>query len=155
VLEGFPAQHCCMQTKPLLCILASAFRFCSATFTCATLYHADLCCAVPCCAIAMSCPTQKGLRPHNYCLPILKRERHREAVAAAATSGSTKFFLGTDRCVQTIHCYFPKHLKCDACLWCGSCTHLQALVTSMGSAVNTSSMWQPHLYAFLRQHQYS
>jgi dihydroorotase len=41
---------------------------------------------------------QKGLRPHNYCLPILKRERHREAVAAAATSGSKKFFLGTDRC---------------------------------------------------------
>lgn len=40
---------------------------------------------------------QKGLRPHNYCLPILKRERHREAVAAAATSGSKKFFLGTDR----------------------------------------------------------
>ncbi|WIA42201.1 hypothetical protein OEZ86_009462 [Tetradesmus obliquus] len=38
----------------------------------------------------------KGLRPHNYCLPILKRERHREAVAAAATSGSAKFFLGTD-----------------------------------------------------------
>eukprot|EP00798_Chlamydomonas_sp_ICE-L_P003065 gene3065-13084_t len=37
-----------------------------------------------------------GLRPHNYCLPILKREVHREAVAAAATSGSKKFFLGTD-----------------------------------------------------------
>lgn len=53
-------------------------------------------CAVPCHA-ALPCPTQKGLRPHNFCLPILKRERHREAVAAAATSGSTKFFLGTDR----------------------------------------------------------
>lgn len=38
----------------------------------------------------------KGLRPHNYCLPILKREKHREAVMAAATSGSRKFFLGTD-----------------------------------------------------------
>ncbi|KAG1672368.1 hypothetical protein FOA52_010986 [Chlamydomonas sp. UWO 241] len=38
----------------------------------------------------------KGLRPHNYCLPILKRERHRAAVAAAVTSGSKKFFLGTD-----------------------------------------------------------
>ena len=45
---------------------------------------------------------QKGLRPHNYCLPILKRERHREAVAAAATSGSRKFFLGTDRCVARV-----------------------------------------------------
>lgn len=38
----------------------------------------------------------KGLRPHNYCLPVLKRERHRVAVLAAATSGSPKFFLGTD-----------------------------------------------------------
>lgn len=38
----------------------------------------------------------KGLRPHNYCLPILKREKHREAVAGAVTSGSPKFFLGTD-----------------------------------------------------------
>ncbi len=37
-----------------------------------------------------------GLRPHAFCLPILKREEHRAAVAAAATSGSRKFFLGTD-----------------------------------------------------------
>jgi len=37
-----------------------------------------------------------GIRPHYYCLPILKRERHRQALLAAATSGSAKFFLGTD-----------------------------------------------------------
>ena len=37
-----------------------------------------------------------GLRPHYYCLPVLKRERHRLALVAAATSGSDKFFLGTD-----------------------------------------------------------
>jgi dihydroorotase len=37
-----------------------------------------------------------GIRPHNYCLPVLKRERHRQALVAAATSGSPKFFLGTD-----------------------------------------------------------
>ncbi|MEQ8690701.1 MAG: dihydroorotase [Pseudomonadales bacterium] len=37
-----------------------------------------------------------GIRPHNYCLPVLKRERHRQALLAAATSGSPKFFLGTD-----------------------------------------------------------
>ena len=37
-----------------------------------------------------------GLRPHAYCLPVLKRERHRLAVRAAAVSGSPKFFLGTD-----------------------------------------------------------
>jgi dihydroorotase len=37
-----------------------------------------------------------GLQPHAYCLPVLKRERHRRAVRAAAVSGSSKFFLGTD-----------------------------------------------------------
>jgi dihydroorotase len=37
-----------------------------------------------------------GLRPHWYCLPVLKRELHREALVVAATSGSPKFFLGTD-----------------------------------------------------------
>ncbi|HWI87803.1 MAG TPA: dihydroorotase [Sphingomicrobium sp.] len=37
-----------------------------------------------------------GLRPHAYCLPVAKRERHRLAVRKAATSGSPKFFLGTD-----------------------------------------------------------
>jgi dihydroorotase len=37
-----------------------------------------------------------GLRPHYYCLPVLKREEHRRALVQAATSGSTKFFLGTD-----------------------------------------------------------
>jgi len=39
---------------------------------------------------------QGGLRPHAYCLPVLKRETHREALTEAATSGSPKFFLGTD-----------------------------------------------------------
>jgi dihydroorotase len=39
---------------------------------------------------------QGGIRPHYYCLPILKRENHREALVAAATSGNKKFFLGTD-----------------------------------------------------------
>ncbi|MFM9874099.1 MAG: dihydroorotase [Fimbriimonadaceae bacterium] len=39
---------------------------------------------------------QGGLRPHFYCLPVAKRERHRLAVRRAATSGSSKFFLGTD-----------------------------------------------------------
>jgi dihydroorotase len=37
-----------------------------------------------------------GLRPHLYCLPVLKREQHRQALVSAATSGSEKFFLGTD-----------------------------------------------------------
>ena len=37
-----------------------------------------------------------GIHPHNYCLPVLKREVHREALVKAATSGNPKFFLGTD-----------------------------------------------------------
>jgi len=37
-----------------------------------------------------------GIRPHHYCLPVLKREEHREALIEAATSGNPKFFLGTD-----------------------------------------------------------
>jgi dihydroorotase len=37
-----------------------------------------------------------GIRPHRYCLPLLKREEHRRALLAAATSGCPKFFLGTD-----------------------------------------------------------
>ena len=39
---------------------------------------------------------QGGIRPHHYCLPVLKRELHRQALVAAATSGNPKFFLGTD-----------------------------------------------------------
>jgi len=37
-----------------------------------------------------------GIRPHHYCLPVLKREEHRETLVEAATSGNPKFFLGTD-----------------------------------------------------------
>ncbi|MBI2312732.1 MAG: dihydroorotase [Betaproteobacteria bacterium] len=39
---------------------------------------------------------QGGIRPHLYCLPVLKREQHRQALVAAATGGNPKFFLGTD-----------------------------------------------------------
>jgi dihydroorotase len=44
-----------------------------------------------------------GVRPHLYCLPILKREMHREALVAAATSGNPKFFLGTDSAPHARH----------------------------------------------------
>lgn len=37
-----------------------------------------------------------GIRPHHYCLPVVKRERHRARLRAAATSGDARFFLGTD-----------------------------------------------------------
>ncbi len=44
-----------------------------------------------------------GIRPHYYCLPVLKREVHRQALLAAATSGSNKFFLGTDSAPHAAH----------------------------------------------------
>ncbi len=44
-----------------------------------------------------------GVRPHHYCLPILKREVHREALVAAAISGNPKFFLGTDSAPHARH----------------------------------------------------
>lgn len=50
-----------------------------------------------------------GIRPHAYCLPVAKREHHRLALRAAATSGSAKFFLGTDTAPHA------KHLKEAAC----------------------------------------
>jgi dihydroorotase len=44
-----------------------------------------------------------GVRPHHYCLPILKRETHRQALVKAATGGSPKFFLGTDSAPHARH----------------------------------------------------
>jgi dihydroorotase len=45
---------------------------------------------------------QDGLRPHMYCLPVAKRERHRRALRRAAISGNPKFFLGTDSAPHTV-----------------------------------------------------
>lgn len=50
-----------------------------------------------------------GIRPHAYCLPVLKRERHRQALLEAATSGESKFFLGTDSAPH------PREAKETAC----------------------------------------
>jgi dihydroorotase len=44
-----------------------------------------------------------GIRPHYYCLPVLKRESHRQALLSAAGSGSPKFFLGTDSAPHAVH----------------------------------------------------
>ncbi len=52
---------------------------------------------------------QGGMRPHHYCLPVLKRESHRQALVEAATSGSSKFFLGTDSAPH------PRHAKESGC----------------------------------------
>jgi dihydroorotase len=55
-----------------------------------------------------------GIRPHYYCLPVLKREVHREALVRAATSGSSKFFLGTD---SAPHARGAKEIACG----CAGC----------------------------------
>jgi dihydroorotase len=62
-----------------------------------------------------------GIRPHYYCLPILKREEHRLALVQAATSGHPKFFLGTDSAPH------PKGLKEHACGCAGCYTALHAM----------------------------
>ena len=60
-----------------------------------------------------------GIRPHFYCLPILKREQHRLALVKAATSGNPKFFLGTD---SAPHAKGRKETSCG-CAGCFSALH--------------------------------
>ncbi|NOQ35210.1 MAG: dihydroorotase [Methylococcaceae bacterium] len=62
-----------------------------------------------------------GIRPHHYCLPILKREKHRLALVKAATSGNPKFFLGTDSAPHLTH------LKENAC-GCAGCYSAHAAI---------------------------
>jgi dihydroorotase len=62
-----------------------------------------------------------GIRPHYYCLPLLKRETHREALVIAATSGSRKFFLGTDSAPHA------QHTKENAC-GCAGCYTAHAAI---------------------------
>lgn len=62
-----------------------------------------------------------GIRPHYYCLPVLKRETHREALVAAAVSGSPRFFLGTDSAPHS------RGLKEHACGCAGCYTALHAM----------------------------
>jgi len=62
-----------------------------------------------------------GIRPHYYCLPILKREEHRQALVAAATSGNAKFFLGTDSAPH------PKGAKESSCGCAGCYTAFAAI----------------------------
>jgi dihydroorotase len=62
-----------------------------------------------------------GMRPHYYCLPVLKREVHRQALVTAVTSGSTKFFLGTDSAPH------PAHLK-EHAVGCAGCYTAHAAI---------------------------
>jgi len=68
---------------------------------------------------------QGGLRPHLYCLPVAKRERHRLALRAAATSGATCFFIGTD---TAPHPRSAKEAACCSAGIFGGATALQTYV---------------------------
>jgi len=70
---------------------------------------------------------QGGVRPHWYCLPILKRETHRQALVAAATSGSPRFFLGTD---SAPHARGVKEHACG-CAGCYTALHAMELYTTV------------------------
>lgn len=68
-----------------------------------------------------------GVRPHFYCLPVLKRETHRMALVQAATSGSSKFFLGTDSAPHAAH------LK-EAATGCAGCYSAHAAIEMYAEA---------------------
>ena len=71
-----------------------------------------------------------GIRPHLYCLPILKRESHRQALLTAATSGSAKFFLGTDSAPHA------KNSK-EACCGAAGCFTSHAALELYAEAFNS------------------
>jgi len=68
-----------------------------------------------------------GIRPHYYCLPVLKRETHRQALVAAAISGNPRFFLGTDSAPH------PAHLK-EHASGCAGCYTAHAAIEMYAEA---------------------
>ncbi|MEO1095187.1 MAG: dihydroorotase [Cyanobacteria bacterium J06638_28] len=75
---------------------------------------------------------QGGMRPHYYCLPILKHEVHRRAIVQAATSGNPKFFLGTD---SAPHARNTKETSCG-CAGCFSALHALELYAEAFESVD-------------------
>jgi dihydroorotase len=72
-----------------------------------------------------------GIRPHYYCLPVLKRETHRLALVEAATSGNAKFFLGTDSAPH------PAHLK-EHATGCAGCYTAHAAIEMYAEAFDAA-----------------
>jgi dihydroorotase len=72
-----------------------------------------------------------GIRPHYYCLPVLKRETHRQALVQAVSSGSTKFFLGTDSAPH------PAHLK-EHASGCAGCYTAHAALEMYAEAFDAA-----------------
>lgn len=78
---------------------------------------------------------QGGVRPHYYCLPVLKREWHREALVDAATSGSKQFFLGTD---SAPHARLTKEANCGCagCYTAGEAMEMYAMAFDAAGALD-------------------
>ncbi len=94
-----------------------------------------------------------GIRPHFYCLPILKREEHRLALLQAATSGNPKFFLGTD---SAPHSRDSKESSCG-CAGCYSALHAMELYAEAFESVDAldkleafASFYGPDFYQLPR-----
>ena len=94
-----------------------------------------------------------GIQPHFYCLPILKRETHRQAILQAATSGSPKFFLGTDSAPHARH---SKETACG-CAGCYSALHAMELYAEAFESVDAldkleafASFYGPDFYQLPR-----
>ena len=94
-----------------------------------------------------------GIRPHNYCLPVLKREEHRVALLEAATSGSPRFFLGTD---SAPHAKGAKEAACG-CAGCYSAFNALGLYAEAFESVGRleklegfASFYGPDFYSLPR-----
>ena len=94
-----------------------------------------------------------GISPHFYCLPILKREQHRQAILQAATSGNPKFFLGTD---SAPHARNSKESSCG-CAGCFSALHALELYAEAFESVDAldkleafASFYGPDFYRLPR-----
>ncbi|MDB5815551.1 MAG: dihydroorotase [Rhodocyclales bacterium] len=85
-----------------------------------------------------------GVRPHHYCLPVLKREKHRLALVAAATSGNPRFFLGTD---SAPHARSTKEAACG----CAGCYTANAAIELYAEAFDAAGALD-RLEAFASHH---
>jgi len=94
-----------------------------------------------------------GIRPHYYCLPVLKREIHRQALVDAATQGSPRFFLGTDSAPHATH--LKEHASgCAGCYTAHAAIELYASAFEAAQALDKleafASFHGPDFYALPR-----
>ena len=94
-----------------------------------------------------------GIRPHYYCLPVLKREIHRQALVDAATGGSPRFFLGTDSAPHATH--LKEHASgCAGCYTAHAAMELYASAFEAANALDKleafASFHGPDFYALPR-----